>query len=295
MKIKALLCAAVVLPLLAYADNWSNAICSPSMSTCLEDGYVLGHGNNTLTNIEKTVSLGDVPCSGQTSQPCQPRHNRINSSWVDDSYRMRLKMQLGWRLQSQKTLTSARSQYAPLGVCQQGLCFLNLSPKKSTQNSPFMTQIGISMMQSAGHSLSLLRVFAGRRMDCTDTGSLIGSNKCCSGGEGALQSFWGQGCSLNARAIIAAKNHGRASFLGAWQSCSGALPWGGCLKSIRHYAFCLWPNQVTRIIQEQGRRQLGESLYADCRGFRLQPNQLAKIDFNTLDFSTVHVTTPVYP
>ncbi len=285
----------IFFPLLAFAQGWSQAICPPGSGNCLQNGYDAASSNNALESVENNPSATQVPCSGSAGQYCQPYASQINSTWIKSSYDLRLKLQSGWSSQSQKIILKARSEYSPLSVCSRGGCFLSLSQKKQLQNSPFMTQIAVALMQGAGHSLSAMRVFSGRRVDCMDTGSFIGSNKCCSGGQGALQTFWGQGCSANAQTIISAKNHGRASFLGSWQSCSQSLPWGGCLKSSTHYAFCIWPNQVTRIIQEQGRAQLRQNIYSDCRGFLLNPNEVAKINFNSMDFSSVHLAAPTYP
>jgi hypothetical protein len=52
-------------------------------------------------------------------------------------------------------------------------------------------------------------------------------------------------------------------------------------------SFCCFGNKLSRILQEQGRRQLGlgwgSPAAPDCNG--LTPEQLSRIDFSRIDFS----------
>lgn len=277
MRANVLLIILLMLSLGLQAESWDQQFCSSA--SCLQLGYDSARAAQSLPPTAEQL------CA-QT--PCPARAPAISQAWVESSYKARLPEESVWTHRAGQIIRTAVSQTVVAHVCQQGQCLLQLSPSLP-RSSPVQAQTGLALMNALGASLDLhqLSVFAGQRRDCTDVGTWVGSNKCCSGGQGALQSFWGQSCSASAQAIIQARNMHRASYLGRWQQCTQTLPWGGCLRRLTHYAFCLWPSQIAEIVQEQGRRQWGQSIPWDCRGFTLQPDELARIDFNLINFQAL--------
>jgi len=75
---------------------------------------------------------------------------------------------------------------------------------------------------------------------------------------------------------------GKCHYIGSY--CSVKVL-GVCLQ--RKKTFCCFSSPLARIIQEQGRRQLGISWgdpkHPNCRGFT--PEEFQRIDFSKIDFS----------
>ncbi|NNM50688.1 MAG: conjugal transfer protein TraN, partial [Pseudomonadales bacterium] len=161
---------------------------------------------------------------------------------------------------------AAHTQSVP---CANASCWQGLLPVQTASPGALpRTATYLALMQSMQNQMDPVHmtVFQGQYAECVDAGTLVGSSKCCSGGRGALQTFWKQSCSSTELSIQQAKQDDRASYLGGWSSCSVKLPWGGCLKWLHHEAFCLWPGVLARIIQEQGRAQWGQKVSPPCAG-----------------------------
>ena len=50
--------------------------------------------------------------------------------------------------------------------------------------------------------------------------------------------------------------------------------------------FCTWPSKLARIVQDQGRPQMGQIVDKPCNGFKLQnPNEFQLINWDLIDLS----------
>ena len=122
-------------------------------------------------------------------------------------------------------------------------------------------------------------LFKGRDLRCKKTA--LGFSNCCK------DKGWGQDlsldqCNANEKLLGQKRQAGQCHFVG--DRCASKSLFG-CLA--REYTFCCFGSKLSRIIQQQGRAQLGigwgSATAPNCRG--LTPQELTQIDFAAIDFS----------
>ena len=118
-----------------------------------------------------------------------------------------------------------------------------------------------------------MRFFAGRRRACTIR--LFGLANCCRN-DGLLEGL--AGCSASERELARERHDGNTHYLG--KRCAKKTFFGVCIR--REKVWCTFGSKLGRILQEQGRRQLGRG-WGDCRGFTVA--EIERIDFDRLDLS----------
>lgn len=127
-------------------------------------------------------------------------------------------------------------------------------------------------------------VWKGEFQTCSVNDTLIGSDQCCTGGSGTINDL-GKTCNATEQKIIDARNAKKVTFLRSWTQCTQQVL-GACVNKVTHYEFCLWPSKLARIVQDQGRPMLGQTVANPCPGFLLQnPNEFEGIDWSRIDFS----------
>ncbi len=293
------------------AQTWDQAQCNGG--NCLQQGVMDGQSTPGLQGLASQVNNPAYQpclenpahplCAGQVPGAFMPGSLSANpAQWANQARSGLRNSAVAWATQpasralgaDQAVYQGVQQQAQQLAAqqnlpCTGGQCWKNLlpttvAPAKDRQNT--LTALDMLQAMQTQRDPAGLAVFPGKYADCADTGTLVGSSKCCSGGTGALQSFWHQSCSAAEQQIQQAKNSGSASYLGSWSSCV-RKSLGVCLRHEQHYAFCLWPGKLARLIQEQGHAQWGQALPWTCAGLTLShPDQLALIDFNKLDLSS---------
>ncbi len=118
-----------------------------------------------------------------------------------------------------------------------------------------------------------LEFFRGERRACHI--HLFGLVNCCSN-SGALVGL--AQCSPEEVALAQERNAGNTHYLGRY--CSRRTLFGICIRRSR--AWCVFGSKLGRILQQQGRAQLGIP-WSDCRGFTVA--EIETIDFEGLDLS----------
>ena len=118
-----------------------------------------------------------------------------------------------------------------------------------------------------------LRFFAGRRRACTIR--LFGLANCCTN-SGLLVGL--AHCSAEERELAEERNAGNTHYLGSY--CARRTLFGVCIRRAR--AWCVFGSKLGRILQQQGRAQLGIG-WSDCRGFTVA--EVERIDFDRLNLS----------
>ena len=118
-----------------------------------------------------------------------------------------------------------------------------------------------------------LRFFAGTRKACHI--HLFGLVNCCSN-SGALIGL--ADCSPEEVELAQERNAGNTHYLGRY--CSRRTLFGICIRRSR--AWCVFGSKLGRILQQQGRAQLGIP-WSDCRGLTVA--EIEGIDFESLDLS----------
>ena len=118
-----------------------------------------------------------------------------------------------------------------------------------------------------------LRFFTGKRRACTIR--LFGLANCCKN-SGLLVGL--ANCSAEERELAEERNGGNTHYLGKY--CAKRTFFGVCIRRAR--AWCVFGSKLGRILQEQGRSQLGVG-WGSCRG--LSVAEIEGIDFERLDLS----------
>ena len=122
-----------------------------------------------------------------------------------------------------------------------------------------------------------LLIFQGRGRKCKK--SAVGFVNCCK------DSGWGVDlglarCSEEERLLAEARRGGHCHYVGSYKR-------GALLLKRRYQGYCCFRSKLARIIQEQGRAQLGwdwgTARQPQCVG--LSPAQLSSLDFEAMDFS----------
>ena len=118
-----------------------------------------------------------------------------------------------------------------------------------------------------------MRFFKGTRRACHI--KLFGLANCCKN-SGALVGLGN--CSASERELAEERNAGNTHYLGKY--CSKKTLFGVCIRHSR--TWCVFGSKLGRILQQQGRRQLGIG-WSSCRGFTVA--EIEGIDFASLDLS----------
>jgi len=133
----------------------------------------------------------------------------------------------------------------------------------------------------SGFLWSMVRTFPGQNWQCRDI--ILGFDNCCK------DSGWGQsigiaGCNAQEKKLGQAKEKKLCHYVGEYCAKREKIT-DICLSHKKSY--CCFDSILSRIIQEQGRAQIGLSFgdpdSADCSG--LTADELQRIDFSRIDFS----------
>lgn len=126
-----------------------------------------------------------------------------------------------------------------------------------------------------------IKIFTGKGNKCEK--DVLGTRNCCT------DSGWGKGvglgsCSYEEQNLGLQKEKGMCVYIGSYCSDEEKLT-GLCLKKAESY--CCFSSKLSRIIQEQGRNQIGLNLGTaetpNCSG--LSPEEMQKLDFTKIDFT----------
>lgn len=140
------------------------------------------------------------------------------------------------------------------------------------------------------HTANPLVIFTGSGESCRRTiGSGI-TRDCCALDTALL------GCNANEELLQTHRQNGQCVQIGSYCSRDVNLLFGTvCVEHTT--SFCCFSSKLTRIIQEQGRPQLGigwgSAQNPDCRGFT--PEELQRINFQAIDFSEYSSTIVANP
>ena len=118
-----------------------------------------------------------------------------------------------------------------------------------------------------------MRFFTGDRRACTIR--LFGLANCCRN-DGLIEGL--AGCSASERELARERHAGNTHYLGT--RCAKKTLFGICIRYEK--VWCTFGSKLGRILQEQGRRQLGRG-WGDCRGFTVA--EIENVDFGNLDLS----------
>ncbi len=275
----------------------NNSNCSPSGQTCTEGaGTRIINGvsvtkdcwkyentyNCTDSQVSPAQSCNDLKADSsctQVSRTCNLQNDDGSCSLYDVKYQCGYDVSVTSGVQN-NVMTCGASEFTYNGI------------NETLQNDP-NANIGeaatwLNVMNQAGKNGDFdgITIFNGGVRSCAI--SPVGYNNCCKG------AGWGQkvslaGCTATEKQIAQDITAGLMIYIG--QACSrhikigiGKFGFKVCVEKSRYY--CRFNSKLGRIIQEQGRPQLGwygfgSAPSGDCRGFT--PEQLQTIDFKQID------------
>ncbi len=140
------------------------------------------------------------------------------------------------------------------------------------------------------HTANPLVIFTGSGESCRRTIASGLTRDCCALATALL------GCNANEELLQTKRQNGQCVQIGTYCSRDVNLLFGSvCVEHTT--SFCCFSSKLTRIIQEQGRPQLGigwgSAQSPDCRGFT--PEELQRINFQAIDFSEYSSTIVANP
>lgn len=165
----------------------------------------------------------------------------------------------------------------PDTFCLQGTC----ADTTYQSNTGFTKSYGsLAALEQAGREFdpNNLTVFKGVSLQCTQY--IANSYDCCDF-SGILNGILS--CSSDEVLLAQQYQAGNTVYVGSF--CSSSIPLVGCVETKQTY--CDFKSLLARIIQQQGRPQLGLNFGTaenpDCSGLTM--TQFASINFNLIDFS----------
>lgn len=164
----------------------------------------------------------------------------------------------------------------------------------STPNSGFplaASQMGaLASVENDHTAAEPVIIFTGSRELCRKTVSGGVTRNCCALDEALI------GCNAQEEQLQGRRNAGQCREVGTYCSREVSLGFTDvCME--RSTSFCCFSSKLTRIIQEQGRGQLGigwgSTQSPDCRGLTVE--ELQRINFEAIDFSEYYADIMAAP
>lgn len=171
--------------------------------------------------------------------------------------------------------------------CPDGNCTTDLqttAPSTSTQmaEASAYLQAAQSAATDNTNATGTISFFLGQGMKCSE--AAVGFANCCSGSGWGTDTGLAQ-CSDEEQTLGVARQAGEAHEVGTYST-------GSFVLKTTYEVFCVFNSMLSRIIQEQGRPQLGigwgTPKNPDCRA--LTQDEMAALDFSKMDFSEFYAT-----
>lgn len=129
-----------------------------------------------------------------------------------------------------------------------------------------------------------LEIFKGKRMSCSKNVSDNLMYDCCFSYSGLAKQIGLAKCNADEISLAEMREQGLCHYIGSYEEKFLDL-W----KSRDEHVFCCFPSRLSRIVQEQGRKQLGitwgDPKEPNCRGFKTE--ELSHLDFSKMDLSEI--------
>lgn len=123
-----------------------------------------------------------------------------------------------------------------------------------------------------------LEIFKGEELKCQKSFLNGQAFDCCKKMEGVAVAAKLARCTTEEKCLAGKRHEGKCRFIGSRKTKLG---------TVTEHVYCCFPTKLARLLQEQGRKQLGikwgSSDSPKCRGLTL--DELQKIDFSKIDLS----------
>lgn len=164
--------------------------------------------------------------------------------------------------------------------CLTGNC-ADASYEANNEMMEVMSQMAV--LREAQNDLRAYQcIFKGTHRSCTR--NCVNFRDCCGSGKGWGVSIGLSSCNAKERELRTLRDRNLCVMVGTY--CAERLPVvKTCIR--KKTTFCCFGTRLSRLIQENGRRQIrrswGSAEYPDCNG--LSPKELSRMDFSAIDFS----------
>ena len=171
-------------------------------------------------------------------------------------------------------------------ICPDGKCTSDIGQTKGDATGDFKdaaTKLEVAGALVTDINANKIAVFKGAAKQCTDKS--FGFSNCCN------DSGWGQdvglaNCPAEAKELGIAKQNKSAHYVGTYTTSSSF----GLIET-DHKVYCTFGSKLSRIVQEQGRPQIGMSWGSarspNCDGFTI--DQVGQLNFSNMDLSEFYV------
>lgn len=177
--------------------------------------------------------------------------------------------------------TSTQQVCANAAYCLDGNCFTTNTAPANDFAEVIARFAAVTAAGASASSTGGVSVFTGTPETCNTV--IFGAKNCCTGTATGWGTGISSGCPASALKLAQARQAAQAVYIGTF--CSNKSFFGVCLLSTE--SWCAFPSKLARIIQQQGRAQLGigwgSAQGPDCRGFT--PTEMQQMDFSKMDLS----------
>lgn len=145
-------------------------------------------------------------------------------------------------------------------------------------------------LEKSGYGdITKLQLFPGKKQQCSKSVADDLMYDCCNTFKGLANDLQLSKCTADELALAAMKEKGQCHYIGAYDEKFLSL-W----TSRKEHVYCCFSSKLLRILQEEGRNQLGilwgTAEKPNCRG--LSQEELRQIDFSKLDLSEAYEIPP---
>lgn len=214
-------------------------------------------------------SLVAQGCS-QLSSTCINTTNGVCDTW-DKTFSC---------LTSQGTTTTSQV-CANAALCLDGNCFTTNAPPANDFAAVIARFAAVTAAGASASGTGGVSIFTGTPENCNT--AIFDAKNCCAGTATGWGTGISSGCPASAKKLAQAREAGQAVFIGTF--CANKAFFGACL--LKTETWCAFRSRLARIVQQQGRLQLGIAWGApqnpDCRGFN--PTEMQQLDFSRMDLS----------
>ena len=166
--------------------------------------------------------------------------------------------------------------------CVDGKCFYQVDQTNNELGEAIAMLNTMKEMQTQ-NSTKPLTVFKGEADWCKR--KALGLNNCCTEGKALVEKLHLSECTAEDKSLIEKREKNLCHFVGKYTKKIKSTP----LVDYKKYSYCCFPSKLVKIIQIQGKAQLGKGFGSpknpDCGGLTVE--ELQAIDFSKINFSPV--------
>lgn len=264
--------------------------CSDTGRTCLSSGTRIVDGfavhkdcwewsyTKSCNYPSRNNCINYAHCYAVANLPCLLHDNYRNCVNLQKEFSCSRKVVD--KVESRKTRVGLEEKEGIEGLVCKGIACIdgNCIDKSYQTNGEMMDSVSklYAVSQMKDGSSPDMKIFAGYGAHCSKKATSY--SNCCGVGKGWGHNF-GAGCSKDEQNLMEARRKKLCVYVGNENK--------GVMKAVVKHHFCCWGNMLDKVIQVEGRKQLGMNFGSggspNCRGLTL--DELQRINFDLIDFT----------